>query len=354
LSIRLTAQAAEKHIALKIKNQTATTTEKTFTEEIKKINETIAKDDKIAVQALAFSTDSSQAAVALADGSLRFWNAANGKYLHSIRQASPTLAIHYAPSGRLLGAQKDKKLATWNPDPQWNWTANLGDGENADTFPDRVTALAYNRDGTVLATGSGFPSRSGELKLWDSLSHKLLAENKEAHEDTISGISFSPDDTKIASASTDRFVKSFDAETVEFIRGYEGHTSHVLDVDWSPDGRFLASGSADKQVKIWDFETGSQTKKIEGYEKEVTAVAYISNTDQLLTASGDKKVKLNTSALPDTDCFIYTAAINADGSIIIAGGQDGKLRVWDGKTRAILYGFLSLEQPDEKNKTAAK
>jgi len=352
LSIRLTAQAAEKHIALKIKNQTAATTEKTFTEEIKKINETIAKDDKIAVQAVAFSTDSSQATVALADGSLRFWAAAKGKYLHSIRQATPTLTMVYAPSGRLLGAQKDKKLATWNPNPQWGWTANFGDGENSDIFPDRVTAITYNHDGTILATGSGVPSRSGELKLWDSLSHKLLAENAEAHEDTITGIAFSPDDTKIASASTDRFVKTFDADTVEFIRGYEGHTSHVLAVDWSPDGRFLASGSADKQVKIWDFETGSQTKKIEGYEKEVTAVAYISNTTTLLTASGDKKVKLNTSALPDTDCFIYTAAINADGSIVIAGGQDGKLRVWDGKTRTILYNFSSLNQADEKNKTA--
>ena len=352
LSIRLTAQAAEKHVALKIKNQTAASTEKTLTEEIKQLNEVIAKDDKIAVQAIAFSTDSSQAAVALADGSLRFWSATTGKYLHSIKQASPTLAMHYAASGRLLGAQKDKKLATWETNPQWNSTANLGDGENADTFPDRVTALAYNRDGTVLATGSGVPSRSGELKLWDSLSHKLLAENTTAHDDTIAALAFSPDDRKIASASTDRFVKSFDAETVEFIRGYEGHTSHVLDVDWSPDGRYLASGSADKQVKVWDFETGSQTKKIEGYDKEVTTVAYISNTDQLLTASGDKKVKLNTTALPDTDSFIYTAAINADGSLVIAGGQDGRLRVWDGKTRKIIFDFPSLNKPNEKGKTA--
>ncbi len=352
LSIRLTSQAAEKHVALKIKNQTAISTEKNLSEEIKKLNEGIAKDDKTALQALAFAPDSSQAALALADGSLRFWNAATGKYLHSIRQASSSLAIRYTPTGRLLDARKDKKLARWNPDPQWNWTANLGDGENADIFPDRVTALAYSRDGSILATGSGVPSRSGELRLWDSLTHKAIIANNEAHDDTIAAIAFSPDDGKIATASTDRFVKTFDASTVEFIRGYEGHTSHVLDVDWSPDGRHLASGSADKQVKIWDFETGSQTKKIEGYEKEVTAVAYISNTDQLLTASGDKKVKLNTAALPDTDSFIYTAAINADGSLIIAGGQDGKLRVWDAKTKKILYDFPSLNQADEKNKTA--
>ncbi|MFK5921605.1 MAG: hypothetical protein QM496_05455 [Verrucomicrobiota bacterium] len=352
LSIRLTSQAAEKHVALKIKNQTATTIEKSLSEEIKKLNEGIKKDDAIAVQALAFSNDSSQAAVALADGSLRFWNASTGKFLHSIEQSSPTLAIHYAATGQLLGAQKDKKLATWNPDPQWTWTANLGDGENSDIFPDRVTALAYSRDGSILATGSGVPSRSGELRLWDALTHKTIIANNEAHDDTIAAIAFSPDDRKIATASTDRFVKTFDPGTLEFIRGYEGHTSHVLAVDWSPDGRFLASGSADKQVKIWDFETGSQTKKIEGYEKEVTAVAYISNTDQLLTASGDKKVKLGTVALPDTDSFIYTAAISAGGAYVIAGGQDGKLRVWDGKTRKILYDFPSLNQAEEKNKTA--
>lgn len=352
LSIRLTSQAAQKHVTLKIKNQSALSTEKSLSEELKKINESIAKDLKSQVQALTFSENSSQAVIALADGSLRFWSTRSGKYLHSIQPSSPTLAITYASNGQVLAAQKDKKLTIWNPNPQWQWTANLGDGENSDIFPDRVTALTYSHDGTLLATGSGVPSRSGELRLWDALSHKAIIANNEAHDDTIAAIAFSPDDRRIATASTDRFVKTFDPATLEFIRGYEGHTSHVLSVDWSPDGRFLASGSADKQVKIWDFETGSQTKKIEGYEKEVTAVAYIANTNQLLTASGDKKVKLHTTALPDTDSFIYTAAISADGATIIAGGQDGKLRVWDGKTKKILYDFPSLNQVDEKSKTA--
>lgn len=38
----------------------------------------------------------------------------------------------------------------------------------------------------------------------------------------------------------------------------DGHTSIVLSVAWAPDGRRLASASADRSIRLWDAETGGR------------------------------------------------------------------------------------------------
>jgi WD40 repeat protein len=205
-----------------------------------------------------------------------------------------------------------------------------------------VTALAFNPSGERLITGTGVPSRSGELKLWNTADWTVVAENDEAHEDTITSFTFSPYGKQVASGSTDRMVKIFDAETLEYQKTFEGHTSHVLDVAWNADGLDIASASADKQVKIWNVAEGQQKQKIEGYDKEITSIEYVADNTTLLTASGDKTLKLSNAPLPEAgDTFLHTCAASPDGTIIIAGGQDGVLRVWDGIAKKLLSAFES-------------
>jgi WD40 repeat protein len=101
----------------------------------------------------------------------------------------------------------------------------------------------------------------------------------------------------------------------------------------------VATAGADNVVKIWDFTTGDRKKNIEGYDKEVTGVRFAGATTTLFTSSGDNKVRMvgvagnEIRSLPVPD-FVQAAAITADGQTLLAGGQDGTLRVWnaaDGK-----------------------
>ena len=71
----------------------------------------------------------------------------------------------------------------------------------------RVLALDFSPDGGLLAAGGGEPSRSGEVKVWE-VGKGLLGRSLPAlHSDTVFALRFSPDGTKLATASADKFLK---------------------------------------------------------------------------------------------------------------------------------------------------
>ncbi len=300
--------------------------------------------------ALAFSPDGTTLAQANKDGTLRLWSAADGAWLEDFAAGEGVRSLAFAEAGSLLTAKGDRNLLVWTlPGASWSLAKTLGDGKTPDPFVDRVTALAFSPDGSQLITGTGVPSRSGNLLSWDTESWSILARGDKAHEDTITALTFSPDGDRFASASTDKLIKVFDAETLEYQQTFEGHTSHVLDVAWNPDGLTLASSGADLQVKVWSLAEGQQTSKVEGFDKEVGSVVYVGATDTLLTASGDKTLKLANAPLPEAgDTFLHTADASADGKLIIAGGQDGVLRLWDAAGKKLLKAFPSPEADSGK------
>lgn len=210
----------------------------------------------------------------------------------------------------------------------WELERVVGAAEDPSVLLDRVTALAFSPDGQLLATGSGDPSRSGELKIWLVENGTLVGAVPDAHSDTILGIEFSPDGRYLATASTDRFAKVFEVKTRQLAKTFEGHTHHVLDVAWKADGKILATCGADGDIKRWDFETGEQKQTISGYEKEITSLSFIADSDRLLISSGDPIVRLGERRLGGVSSFVHVSAVSRDGQTVVAGDQAGRLLVW--------------------------
>ena len=73
----------------------------------------------------------------------------------------------------------------------------------------------------------------------------------DGHTDWVNALAWSPDGTRIASASKDKTVQVWDATTGDTLVTYRGHTRWVYAVAWSPEGSRIASGGNDKTVQVW-------------------------------------------------------------------------------------------------------
>ena len=304
------------------------------------------------VRALVFSPDNRLLAAAGEDGVVRTYAAETGAAGESFRGhagAVAALAWPARPGAIVVSGAADGAVVAWDGAVPWSLQQRLGTGDADSPFTDRVTALDFSADGKLLATGGGVPSREGEAMLWDVSGGSPIRRFERLHSDTVLALDLSADGRLLATAAADRFLKVSDAATGRLVKSFEGHTGHVLGVAFQRTGRTLATGSADNTVKVWDLVAGEQRKTIRGWEKEVTSVRYLGDTDQFVATAGDAKVRLlrpdgtELRAFPGFPGFVYAAAASGDGSVVVAGGDDGTLRAWNTSTGELL---ATLRPPD--------
>lgn len=96
------------------------------------------------------------------------------------------------------------------------------------------------------------------------------------------------DEAKLISGSMDRTLKIWNYHTGQCIRTLQGHTDGVVTLDF--DSRILASGSVDATIKIWNFATG-ECSTLKGHCDLVNKVQ-IYKKKLLVSASDDATVKL--------------------------------------------------------------
>ena len=278
------------------------------------------------IHALAFAPEGTQLAALDSAGTLRTWAVATGLPVQTTA-LQPALAWTDHRGPRLTAAATDPARAGWRLERVLG-----GDGKSPIT--DRVNALAFHPDGKTLAVGSGEPSRSGDLTLWNLADGQLAARWDEVHLDSVLSLDFSPDGKHLASGGADKALRVLDVATGKVVKVFEGHTHHVLGVSWRADGRLLASAGADAVVKVWDWTTGERRQNFAGWDKEVTAVRYLGGSDLLATCSGDAKVRLLDGAgkevknLTGAGDFLNSLATTPQGGWLITGGQEGRLHAW--------------------------
>ena len=294
---------------------------------------------------LAFSDDNVWLASGSEDGAAQVWSATNGIAIDVFRFG--TNAVRFVAFGprRTLIANSAGGTVSFDLMPKWVLERVLGDGESTSRITDRVMALDFSPDGKTLASGGGEPTRGGEILLWNVSDGTLIRSLTNVHSDVVFGLDFSPDGKHLVSGGADKFVRVTDVLSGTTTKSLEGHTHHVLSVSWKRDGRTIASAGADNVIKVWDFASGERKKNIDGFAKEVTAISFIGNTDQVVTASGDTQVRLfkengeSVRSFSGAKDFVHSAAATPDGKWILAGGQDGMLRVWSGEDGAPIQVF---------------
>lgn len=188
--------------------------------------------------------------------------------------------------------------------------------------PDAVRAVAFSRDGSLLAAAGGLPARGGEVDLYDVASRKLLRSIK-GHADCIYAVAFSPDGKSIATSSYDKLIKLWDVASGKEIRTLKDHIDAVYALAFTPDGARIVSGAADRTIKIWNVATGERLYTLSEPQDGINAVA-LDPTGKYVAAAGDDKT-IRIWSLGDKSGKLVNSLIAHEESILrLSWSPDGK------------------------------
>jgi WD40 repeat protein len=118
-----------------------------------------------------------------------------------------------------------------------------------------------------------------------------------------------------------------------------GHTGEVKAVAVAPDGSWLATASSDRTARIWDAATWRQRAVLAGHTGEVTAVAVAPDGSWLATASGAGALRIWDAAtwrqqttLAGRIGWVNALVVAPHGSWLATASNDHTLRIWDAAT----------------------
>jgi serine/threonine protein kinase/Tol biopolymer transport system component len=205
----------------------------------------------------------------------------------------------------------------------------------------------------VVALGAG----GGGLAWWALTPHPLYTYR--GHTDGVIGVRWSPDGTRIASASSykDKTIQIWDAIDGGHVFTYRGHVSGeyatLTNIAWSPNGKRIAS-SGFEEVQVWDATDGDNLYIYRGQSDTVFASSWSPDSKRIASASKDETVQVWDEA-NGGNVFTYTDGGYAPYGIAdVAWSPDGRhiactdtagVRVWDVSTGQNTYTYSSGGYP---------
>lgn len=181
---------------------------------------------------------------------------------------------------------------------------------NVSMFHDyQVTAVAITDGGNGVYTG-GIDNiiRKWDLRKGGELDQACMT--LKGHEDTITGLAVSRDNTMLLSNSMDcslrawniqPFVSGVSSGDVEqgsarYEKLFQGHhhgaEKNLLKCDWSRKMDLVCAGSADRVVHIWDTSTSEVAYKLPGHVGSVNDVCFHPHQNVVASCSTDKTIWL--------------------------------------------------------------
>jgi WD40 repeat protein len=258
-------------------------------------------------------------------------------------------AVAYSPDGSTLAVSGFREVLLYN-------TANFELKARLVGKAHRIESLTYTTGGKVLGVAGGSPAQFGEVQLWDTEANTLIKAMRSSY-DTVYGLSFSPDASRVAFGCSDKTVRVLSVEDEKELIKFDNHSDWVFGTVFSTEGTHFVSCGRDTALKLVEVDTGSFVDDINSSNKgygEINTIARHPTKDQVLSAGEDRIPRLykifreirrdvgNTDfnliqAYEAQSGSIEGVAFSADGSRFATGNGGGEARIYnveDGKRLA--------------------
>eukprot|EP01012_Entosiphon_sulcatum_P005823 TRINITY_DN12672_c0_g1_i1.p1 TRINITY_DN12672_c0_g1~~TRINITY_DN12672_c0_g1_i1.p1 ORF type:complete len:417 (-),score=56.52 TRINITY_DN12672_c0_g1_i1:80-1330(-) len=203
---------------------------------------------------------------------------------------------------------------------------------------DPLVFLSAGEDRTVYTTSWAGPSPGVTRRIAD------------AHTNDVNRMVYVPATEHIVTASRDKTLKSWEAETGTHLHTFSGHDFNVSALAASEDGTLLCSGSRDNTVRLWDLATGQLVTYNRTARNIVMAMRWIPGTSLIAQTGEDLHVRLWDTAgrqvklvhdFADQEYQPVSLDVSADGRYLATGhngfvGAGSMVRVWDVRERKMV------------------
>ncbi|XP_074832626.1 U5 small nuclear ribonucleoprotein 40 kDa protein isoform X2 [Carettochelys insculpta] len=171
------------------------------------------------------------------------------------------MELHYNTDGSMLfSASTDKTVAVWDSET----------GERVKRLKGHTSFVnscyPARRGPQLVCTGSD----DGTVKLWDIRKKAAVQTFQNTYQ--VLAVTFNDTSDQIISGGIDNDIKN------------------LLRCSWSPDGSKIAGGSADRFVYVWDTTSRRILYKLPGHAGSVNEVAFHPEEPIILSASSDKRL----------------------------------------------------------------
>lgn len=169
----------------------------------------------------------------------------------------------------------------------------------------------------------------------------------EGHTGAITCAQFSPDGTRIVTASEDGTAKIWDARSGECLRKFEAHFDQVRMAKFSPDCTRILTISKNLTAKVWDASTGMRLSLLENDPKSIYSASFSPDGTKIITESVKGTINVTDAysgeVLVSFDLSLISApkiTYSPDGSRIATLSYDGILNVWDSATSDLTFSVM--------------
>merc|ERR1712091_597145 len=203
------------------------------------------------------------------DQRVKVWGV--GEVVQGLKRAARRRRAAAGPGGGGSEAHKEGAGGGREPAPAPKLLATLA------SHAAPVNCAAFSQNGRWLATGAddhlvqvhelrpGEAPHASDFGSGDqhSLEHWAKWLTFSGHQNNVTDLAWSPDDSMVASCSLDNTGRVWRVGRASQVAVFEDHNSFVKGVVWDPLGKYLASQSDDKSVVVWAIDGWQRVARVE-------------------------------------------------------------------------------------------